>query len=241
MCTYYMIFVLGIVLGCITMIESNNKQSQFRNKRSMSYATKNNDTVYYTIDSKFSTSQKNYILQQIAKFNKYCEIWFPSVPDKMVSVHFTPNETSCFTHMKGRTGTSIVNLADRCFDQGWVMHEMGHALGFQHEHQRSDRDCYVEVDPSVSSNRNYAILTIETTYPYDWTSFMHYRRGTTLRLRPEFYQYQFDQLGTYDALSPMDVNKLNFYFCRRGRHYCLINMDVCKKAQEFVKSKKCSK
>jgi hypothetical protein len=40
-----------------------------------------------------------------------------------------------------------ISLGDYCFDtRKAAPHEMMHALGFLHEHQRVDRDCYVVVD-----------------------------------------------------------------------------------------------
>lgn len=37
-------------------------------------------------------------------------------------------------------------LAPHCFSDGWVIHELLHTMGWNdHEHQREDRDCYVEV------------------------------------------------------------------------------------------------
>jgi len=39
-----------------------------------------------------------------------------------------------------------INLGSRCFEQTTILHEILHALGFQHEHVRKDRDDYVIID-----------------------------------------------------------------------------------------------
>lgn len=49
-----------------------------------------------------------------------------------------------------------VVLAPHCFQDGWVIHEILHTLGFEHEHQREDRDCYVE----VHSSSKYIVVII---------------------------------------------------------------------------------
>ncbi len=55
---------------------------------------------------------------------------------------------------------------------GVVMHEIGHSVGFKHEHQRPDRGAYINVK---SSEYNYAIGEDYTIYtPYDVHSIMHY-------------------------------------------------------------------
>lgn len=68
---------------------------------------------------------------------------------------------------------------------GTVEHELGHALGLWHEHQRPDRDNYVTVHPENSLAEWAAsfnaltneVLQLEHTKdlgPYDFNSVMHY-------------------------------------------------------------------
>lgn len=55
------------------------------------------------------------------------------------------------------------------------MHEIGHALGLYHEHQRPDRNQYVTVDPSVANDVNYQIPSNGLPLgAYDCGSIMHY-------------------------------------------------------------------
>ena len=68
------------------------------------------------------------------------------------------------------------------FQAGVVAHEIGHALGFIHEHQRPDRDEYVtinydNIEPGESYyfQRRYWNGYLTTGVPYDYSSIMHYR------------------------------------------------------------------
>eukprot|EP00755_Sulcionema_specki_P004168 Sspe_Gene.29415::Locus_13947_Transcript_1_2_Confidence_0.750_Length_1492::g.29415::m.29415 len=77
-----------------------------------------------------------------------------------------------------------------------VAHEIGHALGMPHEHQRMDRDENIKVhldrvDPDRKHNFGKAALGMAIG-PYNYGSVMHYgnrlwqkggRRGTLLRPR----------------------------------------------------------
>ena len=73
--------------------------------------------------------------------------------------------------------------------RGIVMHEIGHAIGLVHEHQRPDRDDYVtiiesNIDPGARSQyRRYSWNVImNMSIPYDYRSIMHY--GGKVSLTP---------------------------------------------------------
>ena len=61
---------------------------------------------------------------------------------------------------------------------GTVSHEIGHAVGFNHEQSRSDRDSFVEIiEENIRSGfeRNFEKRTTDQRgVPYDYYSVMHY-------------------------------------------------------------------
>ncbi|KAG8174338.1 hypothetical protein JTE90_024494 [Oedothorax gibbosus] len=54
---------------------------------------------------------------------------------------FSPYE--CFN--RRQTWQPTVSLGDGCRDHGTILHELLHAIGFQHEQQRPDRNRYIKV------------------------------------------------------------------------------------------------
>jgi len=83
-------------------------------------------------------------------------------------------------------GEHLVIVSQRnCLGTSWV-HEIGHVLGLDHEHQRPDRDDYIEVDDSIGS-QGVIIATgcggaggypdsfcDDSLSEYDYRSVMHY-------------------------------------------------------------------
>ncbi|WP_346293853.1 M12 family metallopeptidase [Sphaerothrix gracilis] len=90
-------------------------------------------------------------------------------------VVFRGHTSSCRTAV-GRQRDGVAQLI-RCnvsgtFHWGNVMHEIGHALGLYHEHQRSDRATFVNV---TGTGVNYDIENDALLIgPYDCDSVMHY-------------------------------------------------------------------
>ena len=112
---------------------------------------------------------------------------------------------------------------------GNVAHELGHAFGLHHEHQRLDRGAFIKVNAAVPSDTsNYGILKGRALSPHDLCSIMHYRASLTsppwftvtasgaaalkacvTGLRPECQARTADhQVGQRCQLSPSDVQSL---------------------------------
>jgi hypothetical protein len=113
----------------------------------------------------------------------------------------------------------LMNLASGCWYHSILIHELGHALGLIHEHQRPDRDFYITVHPE---NVNGMFLGLNTTVnfkpqaaqiktPYDFTSIMHYDRKAfsknfkdTMVPKAAYMQY-IDVMGNVDQVSQYDA------------------------------------
>ncbi|KAJ8405141.1 hypothetical protein AAFF_G00321320 [Aldrovandia affinis] len=91
------------------------------------------------------------------------------------------NRDGCYSSLGRTGGTQVVSLATYgCVYHGIIQHELNHALGFYHEHTRSDRDQYVRINwQYIPSNTIYNFQKQDTNNlytPYDYTSVMHYGR-----------------------------------------------------------------
>jgi len=68
-----------------------------------------------------------------------------------------------------------------CWTDAVIYHELGHAFGFIHEHQRPDRDTFVTIDLSVvpdDKKNNFVKLSLaDPLGPYDFLSIMHYKNN----------------------------------------------------------------
>ena len=115
-----------------------------------------------------------------------------------------------------------MNLGDGCWKKPTIMHEMGHAFGLIHEHQRPDRDDYVAIhrenlyDPysGLMFLVNYDHQAAQLLTPYDFTSIMHYRRdagskngGDTLVPLPKYSSYV-NVMGNVKSLSRNDARSM---------------------------------
>jgi hypothetical protein len=157
--------------------------------------------VPYYINSNVSGSRRALILQAIAHLRTYTGISFVPAsgdPDHFVEfIEVNSNLQTGWGAFCGRAffgrlppvtvagvkvrGQSIeLYNAEDCWTGpvpwGTIVHEMMHALGFYHEHQRSDRDSFVEVgcaDP-LDLRWNWNRLEHVAIGPYDFHSIMHY-------------------------------------------------------------------
>ncbi|CAG5124336.1 unnamed protein product, partial [Candidula unifasciata] len=95
-----------------------------------------------------------------------------------------------------------------CMNRQTILHEIGHAIGFYHEHKRPDRDQYITVlEENIKDNKRYNFEKSNEidTYglPYDYTSIMHYKEND-----PYFQNI----IGNTQGLSNYDIQLANLMY-----------------------------
>eukprot|EP00112_Aurelia_sp_Birch-Aquarium-sp1_P008961 Seg2002.8 transcript_id=Seg2002.8/GoldUCD/mRNA.D3Y31 product="Astacin-like metalloendopeptidase" protein_id=Seg2002.8/GoldUCD/D3Y31 len=128
----------------------------------------------------------------------------------------------CWGNLGRVGGESKISVGDACEFKNVMAHEIGHAIGFFHEHNRKDRDKYVKIEwDNVNEWAKTAFRKLKKSLsfgvPYDYTSIMHYPwnafskngKNTLKALREVKSQ-------PYLSVSKIDVLQMNkMYSCQK--------------------------
>ncbi|MGE3760312.1 MAG: M57 family metalloprotease, partial [Pseudobdellovibrionaceae bacterium] len=107
--------------------------------------------------------------QEQDMFFRACRNWGPAgiscvaYTDEVSRVHVTKDLDGCYSSVgyNAQIKTRVFNLAPTCWIEHIVTHELGHQIGLMHEHQRPDRDQYIEVlNQNVVSGKTGALTII---------------------------------------------------------------------------------
>jgi len=121
------------------------------------------------------------------------------------------NNTSLVGYKKGARAEINITAFWWRQEEWMIVHELGHVLGFHHEHQRWDREDYITVHyenikPGRSSDYDRIDQTnwIVSSTAYDYRSIMHYRICWASKCESECH----DGVGSSPCcvLAPVDTN-----------------------------------
>ncbi|KAM9299701.1 embryonic protein UVS.2-like [Gastrophryne carolinensis] len=153
----------------------------------------------------------------------------------LTCVHFIPRTTEtnyisiepqegCWSSIGRAGGAQTVSLEPgMCTYHSVIQHELNHALGFVHEHCRSDRDDYIIIRNDFISPENQGnfdkLDTNNLDSPYDYNSVMHYGNyvGSNTTGEPSMVAIvnASMKLGGADGLNMNDIIKIHrLYHCR---------------------------
>lgn len=111
--------------------------------------------IPYVILGNFTLAERETIFEAFKEFNKNtCVRFVERSVDHKDFIEIYRDDNGCYSSTLGHQGgVQKVNLAKGCFARSHtVMHELMHALGFDHEHVRPDRDEWVKIiDENICS------------------------------------------------------------------------------------------
>ncbi len=128
------------------------------------------------------------------------------------------DKTGCYAFVGHSNDNSYnrVNLGIGCRNKGTIIHELTHAAGFGHEHNRADRDNYVKIHfNNIKSGLEH---NFEKGYfdhgTYDYGSIMHYgSRAFSDGLKKTITKKNGDKIKEQrEKLSHGDIESYAFYY-----------------------------
>jgi hypothetical protein len=181
--------------------------------------------IHYIISDKLSKNKRQQILDSFKLLEQNSSLKFKEKTSEIEFMEFVVggNENSCGSSLIGkRLGGQIISINESCDSDSPILHEIMHALGFQHEHQRPDRDLYVNIFSENVENtpekielfknnvdkKNSGLLydKIIKNRPYDTKSIMHYsslafsKGKSTILKKPEEFILRNTELSDEDKL-----------------------------------------
>jgi hypothetical protein len=138
--------------------------------------------VYYQFDAGVSAPHREHFLDAAQEWTAFANLRFVArtVEANYITVKDVPGLNGGNSFVGVRGGEQLLNIGSDAWNRKTLVHEIGHAIGFQHEHQRSDRDTFVTIlTANIQSGQegNFVILPGSVNYgAYDFLSVMHYPR-----------------------------------------------------------------
>ncbi|CAD5219550.1 unnamed protein product [Bursaphelenchus okinawaensis] len=139
-----------------------------------------NNTLYYILSPQYHPEEKKAIVEAMLHLEtKTCFKFVERTTQKdYLNIR---KEDGCYSYVGRVGGKQLMSLSSGCLYSYIIQHELLHALGLEHEHQRHDRDKYIKVkfknvEKGKEDNFDKISSHLIDLYdqPYDFKSIMHY-------------------------------------------------------------------
>ncbi|XP_061399861.1 dorsal-ventral patterning protein tolloid [Musca vetustissima] len=171
--------------------QQQNQNDVHRNRRAVTAKKEriwDYGVIPYEIDHIFSGAHKALFKQAMRHWENFTCIKFVERDPKVHPnyIYFTIKNCGCCSFVGKRgNGRQAISIGRNCEKFGIVVHELGHVVGFWHEHTRVDRDNHIIINKAnimKGQEYNFDVLSPEDVdslgLPYDYNSIMHYARNT---------------------------------------------------------------
>ncbi|GFW83300.1 astacin [Trichonephila clavipes] len=194
--------------------------------KSWYWPTKN---IPYVIDRSIQSQYHEKIAIAINQINKTTCLKFVPRKNEKDYIKFDNSTTDhgCWSWVGYQTGVQEVNIDEGCQYVGSIVHEMLHAIGFWHEHQRHDRNKYVTIyDKNVTNGllHNFDITQAKDEIIYnkfDYNSIMIYgnyafsKRLWQLKTVEATDKRELTEPWSKPGLDGSDVDRINCMYCKK--------------------------
>ena len=133
-------------------------------------------TIPFTTDASLPVSVRQRITAAVNHWNDRSVLTLTPRTSQEDFVRFQMTDSGpCRATLGKAGGEQSVMLLETC-DLTAVIHEIGHAIGLRHEHQREDRDKYIIHYPDHLNIDSHSAYTpsAPSVGPYNYASVMHY-------------------------------------------------------------------